>query len=304
MNHHRKLQNVHFSQNTYKYDSKLGLSHIIEIRRLKALHLKDSIGNQIIEEKRLKSLSQTNQLFGRIKYNEPEQHLFNEGERALKFLNNKQSPQSQSKSQKSSSTFPWMLKDPRLCITIKTWIPLLDSIPAILFSYRNPIDVAMSLHKRDKFRVLRGMKMWYVYNRNAILSTNELCRIVSSHEAILTEPLEEITRIYIQLKDKCGMNLKKGMPDKNIVNSFVDVSLNHGSGKNKKDSSFLCSSSGKDKNDPLWWKTLQPNQSLLEHFTDSYSLDVYRECIRAYCSMENGQAFTTNFQWNNDINDA
>ena len=60
---------------------------------------------------------------------------FVEGKRGLEFLNN-------------PSNYPWMLKDPRLCITLRAWLPLLNFYPAILFSYRHPMDVALSLHTR------------------------------------------------------------------------------------------------------------------------------------------------------------
>ena len=61
-----------------------------------------------------------------------------------------------------------MLKDPRLCVTLRTWIPLLNFIPAVVFTYRHPLDVALSMHKREGFAVARGLKMWYVYNRMSI----------------------------------------------------------------------------------------------------------------------------------------
>lgn len=78
-----------------------------------------------------------------------EEGNFNEGRRALAFLN-------------TPSNFPYMLKDPRLCITLRTWLPLLNTIPAILFTYRHPLDVALSLHNRaeEHFRMGRGLKLW------------------------------------------------------------------------------------------------------------------------------------------------
>ena len=86
--------------------------------------------------------------------------FFAEGRQGLKFLN-------------SPSNYPWMLKDPRLCITLRTWIPLLNFVPAVLFTYRHPMDVSMSMHKRETehFRVQRGLKLWYIYNKRAILQS-------------------------------------------------------------------------------------------------------------------------------------
>ena len=51
---------------------------------------------------------------------------FAEGRRGLAFLNDAKSS-------------PWMLKDPRLCITLRTWLGLLRASPAVLFTYRHPM---------------------------------------------------------------------------------------------------------------------------------------------------------------------
>jgi len=70
-------------------------------------------------------------------YSEPSgDKFFNEGRRGLAFLNN-------------NKNYPWMLKDPRLCITVRTWLPLLEYTPAIVFQYRHPLEVALSLQKRE-----------------------------------------------------------------------------------------------------------------------------------------------------------
>jgi hypothetical protein len=78
---------------------------------------------------------------------------------------------------------PWALKDPRLCLTLRFWLPLLsgpktaaDSVgvvdglqsnrtpPAVLFTYRHPVEVAKSLQKREGFGVKRGLLLWLAYN--------------------------------------------------------------------------------------------------------------------------------------------
>jgi hypothetical protein len=95
---------------------------------------------------------------------------FKEGNRGLAFLNNE-------------NNYPWMLKDPRLCITLRTWIPLLNFIPAILYVFRHPFDVSSSMNKRttENFPVAKGLKLWYIYNKKAISKSNDLCRVVASH---------------------------------------------------------------------------------------------------------------------------
>eukprot|EP01036_Dinobryon_divergens_P027859 gene27859-36705_t len=130
--------------------------------------------------------------------NNRDKHLFAEGRKAIAFFNDK-------------SNYPWMLKDPRLCITFRMWLPLFNFVPAVLFTYRHPLDVALSMHKREfeQFRVKRG----YVYNRRAVLQSQDLCRVRTSHHAIIVQPqqlsAEDISdfidiksmRVYCALED-------------------------------------------------------------------------------------------------------
>ena len=108
-----KLQKVHYGGRTEAYETALGLHHA-----LVGLH-----GGG-------KTQDENGREGAYIEHN-----VFNEGKRALKFLNDE-------------TNYPWMLKDPRLCITLRSWLPLLNAIPAVLFTYRHPMDVARSLHKR------------------------------------------------------------------------------------------------------------------------------------------------------------
>ena len=88
---------------------------------------------------------------------------------------------------------PWAMKDPRACLTLPMWLPLLSSEldeekgahapspPPILFIYRNPMDVARSLgaRKRNPVPLLAGFKLWIWYNREAIRLSDGMCRIVT-----------------------------------------------------------------------------------------------------------------------------
>ena len=81
---------------------------------------------------------------------------------------------------------PWVLKDPRLCITLKTWKKLLidrsDVFPTILFTYRNPLEVALSLKRRKINQVAalsHGLRLWIWYNHMAIMNSHEFCRVVT-----------------------------------------------------------------------------------------------------------------------------
>lgn len=141
--------------------------------------------------------------------------FFNEGKRGLAFLNDPKS-------------YPWMLKDPRLCLTIRTWLPLLNFVPAVLFIYRHPFDVTLSMHKRatEHFKMGFAMKLWYVYNKKAITQSGDLCRVVGSHKKIMAAPQKEFDRIYDELHT-CGIQVPHKLKSTDI-SDFIDVKLQHG----------------------------------------------------------------------------
>ncbi|KAL7536042.1 hypothetical protein ACHAWF_005350, partial [Thalassiosira exigua] len=53
---------------------------------------------------------------------------FKEGEKSLRFLNNRQ------------KTLAYLQKDPRMCIVLPTWLRLLDEKPAVVCTYRHPLE--------------------------------------------------------------------------------------------------------------------------------------------------------------------
>jgi hypothetical protein len=81
---------------------------------------------------------------------------------------------------------PWVMKDPRLCMTLSTWLSVLENklakSPAILFVFRNPLDVSLSLLKQQQDEVAslsHGLSLWLSYNKFAILNSRDLCRVVT-----------------------------------------------------------------------------------------------------------------------------
>ena len=43
---------------------------------------------------------------------------------------------------------PWVLKDPRLCLTLPWWMPLLE-VPVAVLLYRDPLEITRSLNHRN-----------------------------------------------------------------------------------------------------------------------------------------------------------
>ena len=140
---------------------------------------------------------------------------FKEGTKALAFLN-------------SPDSVPWLQKDPRMCITLKTWLPLLNAEPAVLFTYRNPLEVALSLQHREKFQLEHGLRLWIIYNMRGVQNSQGLCRVMSSNDAILANPLGEVQRIASELTTHCGVPAAPQTITQEDVDKFIDPNMQHG----------------------------------------------------------------------------
>ena len=186
---------------------------------------------------------------------------------ALSFLNNQ-------------TNYPWVIKDPRLCITINSWIKFLNSTPSILFTYRNPHDVALSLKKRNNFTMNHSLTLWYIYNKRAIQNSKGLCRIITSYYNIINNfenELQSIIRGLIKCKIHVPLEFKLIRKD-----DLFDKNLRHWSTQEKP-----CNNS--------------KASSILYH-NDSY-INLVRETGRVYCALKDGTAFQPNFNWDENITD-
>lgn len=64
----------------------------------------------------------------------------------------------------------WGFKDPRTCLTLPFWRPLLDE-PTFVLCHRNPLDVAASLGRRNGIGLRAGVDLWTRSMAAAIVNT-------------------------------------------------------------------------------------------------------------------------------------
>ncbi len=93
---------------------------------------------------------------------------------------------------------PWLIKDPRLCLTGQFWNKFLN-VPHFVIVHRHPLEVASSLHARDEMPMPYGIALWEKYNLAALESTRGLPRVLISHRDLLTEPVRTGESLYRQL---------------------------------------------------------------------------------------------------------
>jgi hypothetical protein len=200
-----------------------------------------------------------------------------EGRKALGFLN-------------SPDNIPWLQKDPRMCITLKTWLPLLNGDPAVVFTYRNPLEVALSLMHREKFALEHGIRLWIIYNMKAIQNSHGLCRVFSSNDAILANPLGEVQRISRELTTKCGVPDAPKKINQEDVDVFIDPNMQHGKRE---------MGAGKDTLVEIDGCVIPEYDSLLEPNTPDHEreMSLYKTAMQIHCAFKSGQAFEDGYVW-------
>ncbi len=204
--------------------------------------------------------------------------IFKKGKTALAFLND-------------SNNAPWLQKDPRMCITLKTWLPLLNNVPAILFTYRNPLEVAMSLKKREKnFTLEHGLRLWIIYNMRAIQNSEGLCRVYSSNDAILNDTLEEVKNIVSELTNKCGVPAPPRQITQEDVNKFVDPSLQHNKGHQHEGEKVLADYDGCKVYDYVSDFPEGSANRLREK-------ELYIKAMKIHCDFKSGAAYEDDYEW-------
>lgn len=214
---------------------------------------------------------------------------FSQGMRGLKRLNDRAVSTALSGSAKKGGQLPpperqpWALKDPRLCVTLRAWLPLFrPRLPAVLFTYRHPLEVGKSFQKRDGGHLKRWLKLWTVYNKMALLQSVDLCRVTTSHTRLGEDTKGEMNRIIKELQERCGLGAAAGrelLLKPVDAAKFFDPALGHqhaaagGGGA----AAAPCAA------DPNFRP--EPNQPDQEGEARAYA-----EAMALYCALEDGRA--------------
>ena len=124
-----------------------------------------------------------------------------------------------------------LVKDPRLCLTLKVWKDWCPRIGKVVVCLRNPLSVAKSLSRRDGISIERGLSLWYEYNYRLMQNTDIEMIVVDYDELCLNTSkaihnlLREIIPDILVKEDVIYTAL-----------SFFDKRLNHSCTPNVEDS--------------------------------------------------------------------
>jgi GT2 family glycosyltransferase/predicted nucleic acid-binding Zn-ribbon protein len=107
----------------------------------------------------------------------------------------------------------WGWKDPRNSLTLPFWHAIIPKLRTIIV-VRNPLEVAYSLHQRNRVSFHLGLSLWGVYNQRALSATAPENRIVSHYDSFFDDPHAELLRILSFL----------GLPDSKAANAAALIS--------------------------------------------------------------------------------
>jgi len=102
---------------------------------------------------------------------------------------------------KPAATDSWLLKDPRMCITWPHWEDAVaDAV--LLYVYREPAAVAISLNKRHGFPLSLGLALWEIYNHAALEAIAGQDAVSVAFESISNDPETQILHLYRELAER------------------------------------------------------------------------------------------------------
>jgi hypothetical protein len=119
---------------------------------------------------------------------------------------------------------PWVLKDPRLCLTLPFWRQCID-IRAAVVVFRHPLAVARSLYRRGgdlSVNYFAGLWAWYV--RRLVDHAAGLPVFVTHYDQLLDRPRDWAREVRDFL---AGADLQIHPPDYEALEDFLDRRLRH-----------------------------------------------------------------------------
>ncbi len=119
---------------------------------------------------------------------------------------------------------PWMIKDPRFCLLLPFWRPLLE-IPVCLYVHRSPIQVAQSLKRREDFSMMLGVALWEKYTLQGLANTADMPRILVSHEELMSNPIAAVKKLHQDLMDCEVQGLR--LPSDKEIRAFIEPKYFH-----------------------------------------------------------------------------
>ncbi len=121
----------------------------------------------------------------------------------------------------------WAVKDPRLCRLLPLWFSVLQELqidPKFILTFRSPLEVALSLSKRDNYDLLAGLILWKKYFSEAIAYTEKWPRIIVTYDELIQDWMPVIEKIQETFSLEWPKSVPKASKD---IKKFLKPSLKH-----------------------------------------------------------------------------
>ena len=114
----------------------------------------------------------------------------------------------------------WAMKDPRTSINLEFWQRIFSDLnvePYYIIMLRDPLEVAASLEKRDRFSRKKSLMLWINYTLSSYMQCIDKQCYILNYGKLLSEP----ETVILELKNTLGVTLDS------TKTSFIDRKLRH-----------------------------------------------------------------------------
>ncbi len=116
---------------------------------------------------------------------------------------------------------PWGFKDPRTCLTAAYWLDLCPDLRFII-CVRHPLEVALSLKRRNQNSYSLGLRLWERYYSAVLDLVPAERRIVTHYDTFFVDPEGEVARLCAF----AGLAPRPPRVRTDLRHHTIDVSLN------------------------------------------------------------------------------
>jgi hypothetical protein len=92
-------------------------------------------------------------------------------------------------------TAEWVWKDPRACLTLPFWRTVWREAPVVVFVSREPLEIYLSLRKRDALGKAHCIALWERYARSALLGAHGLPMVTVSYDQLMKDSSRTIANL-------------------------------------------------------------------------------------------------------------
>ena len=157
---------------------------------------------------------------------------------------------------------PWVVKEPRLCLLLPLLRDYLDGAVCV-HVFRNPLEVAHSLQRRNGFSIAAGIALWETYNRQALKASGTMPRVMVGYGALMRDPEEAIDRLVARLAEFGVMRLS--VPDESTFRQFIQPTYHRHRATEKETKRYLTP------DQRSLWKQIQSEDVLAKEPADTIS---------------------------------